>query len=117
MAPPRKDNNFRRPWNPKYGTRRVKMWSDCLVLLCWASRNRNMEASITVISEATNIPRMTLHWILTDWADRGDNSLLARAAAHWGFQVYIYPTWNTRDAHKRRKKIIDAVKICEPYDG
>ena len=114
--PPRKNEySFKRPFNPKYSKGRTKMWYDCIVLLSWASRNRDKEVSISILSEETGIPRMTLHWILKDSADRKEGSILSRAARHYGFDYIIYSTWNTRDAHKRRKKIIDAVKINERY--
>lgn len=105
--------SFKRPFHPKYARGKTKMWDDCLILLLWASKSHNEEVSISILSEKTGIPRMTLHWILTDWADRKGHSILSRAAQHYGFDFIIYSTWNTRDAHKRRKKIIDAVKIYE----
>lgn len=92
------------------------MWDDSIVLLAWACKNPAREASISIISEETGIPRMTLHWILIDTADRHGNSILARAALHFGYEYHIYSTWNTTNAHKRKKKIIDAVKISEKYD-
>jgi hypothetical protein len=113
MPRAKNDNIFRRPFNPKYSRGKTKMWDDCVVLLTWASRNRNAEVSISILSEATGIPRMTLHWIITDVTKRKGNSILARAAQHYGYEYVIYSTWNTRDAHKRKKKIIDAVKISE----
>lgn len=106
-------NAFKRPFNPKYARGKTKIWDDCVVLLTWASKNRNADVSISILSEATGIPRMTLHWIITDVSNRKGNSILSRAAQHYGYEYIIYPTWNTRDAHKRKKKIIDAVKISE----
>lgn len=114
--PPKCNDKFHRPFNPKYSKGKCKMWDDSLVLLSWACNNRAREASISIISDETGIPRMTLHWILIDSVDRKGNSILARAANHFGYDYCIYSTWNTRDAHKRKKKIIDAIKVCEKHD-
>lgn len=113
MPRAKNENSFRRPFNPKYSKGKTKMWYDCIILLYWASRNVNKEVSISILSDETGIPRMTLHWILTDVEERGGNSILSRAAAHCGFDYIIYESWNTTNAHKRRKKIIDAVKLNE----
>lgn len=110
-------DSWTRPFNPKYSKGKCKMWDDSTVLLAWACKNHAREASISIISEETGIPRMTLHWILTDAADRKGNSILARAAAHFGYEYHIYVTWNRENAHKRKKKIIDAVKMNEKHDG
>lgn len=110
-------DTWHRPFNPKYSKGKCKMWDDSTVLLSWACNNRAREASISIIAEETGIPRMTLHWILIDAVDRKGNSILARAAAHFGYEYHIYTTWNRENAHKRKKKIIDAVKMSEKYDN
>jgi predicted transposase YbfD/YdcC len=107
---------FFRKYNPLVPREECKMMRDCVVLL-WASRNRSKEASITMISEETGIPRMTLHWILEDVFDRKENSILARAARSNNYDFMVYRTWNTTNKYKRRKKIIDAVKVNDPFRG
>ena len=94
-----------------------KMMRDCVVLLAWASRNRSKEASITLIADETEIPRMTLHWILEDVFDRKENSILARAARSNNYDFLVYKSWNKENKYKRRKKIIDAVKVTDPFRG
>jgi hypothetical protein len=83
-----------------------------IALLTWAAEHRNEEASITIISKETGIPRMSLAWILKDYIDRKESSTIARVARSTGFDFLIYRTWNTEDKYKRKKKIIDAVKRC-----
>ena len=66
--------HYYKKYNPLEKQEDCKMMSDCIVLLEWASKNRNREASITIIAEETGIPRMTLHWILEDVFDHTYNT-------------------------------------------
>ena len=108
-------SKYYRRYNPLERQEECKMCGDCIVLLAWAAEHRNMEASITIISEATGIPRMTLHWILEDVFDRHERSILSRTARSYNYDFMIYKSWNTSEKYKRKKKIIDAVKINDQY--
>lgn len=90
------------------------MVQHAIVLLKWASENRENAASITIIARETNIPRMSLAWLLKDYRVRGCDSIVSRVARSFSYDFIIYKTWNTRDKYKRKKKIIDAVKISDP---
>jgi hypothetical protein len=105
-----------RPYSPLAKSEKFKMVNHCQVLLGWASKHRNSETSITEISNATGIPRMCVHWILKDYKERRVDSTLARVARSFGYDFMVYRNWNieAKDKYKRRKKIIDAVKICDP---
>jgi len=102
---------FYRKYNPLRSHEECKMMRDCVVLLSWASKNRSKEASITIIAEETGIPRMTLHWILQDVFERKENAILSRAARSNKYDFMVYRSWNTTNKYKRRKKIIDAIRI------
>lgn len=106
---------YYRKYNSLESHEDCKMTLDCVVLLSWAAKNRSREASITIIAEETGIPRMTLHWILEDSFDRKENSILARAARSNNYDFMVYRSWNRTNKYKRRKKIIDAVHINDPF--
>ena len=110
-----------KPYTPNHFSRRNE--DDCdwhpmvmhaIVLLRWASEHRSQEASITIISKETGIPRMSLAWILKDYVTRRESSTIARVARSTGYDFLIYKAWNKDDKYKRKKKIIDAVKINDP---
>lgn len=107
--------HYYRKYNPLEKQEDCKMMSDCIVLLEWASRNREREASITIIAEETGIPRMTLHWILEDVFDRKERAILSRAARTYNFDFKVFNTWNTTEKYKRKKRIIDAVRYSDPF--
>lgn len=106
-----------RPYTPLSKSERYKMVNHCQVLLSWASKHHSNETSITVISNETGIPRMSVQWILKDYKERKADSTLSRTARSYGFDFIIYKNWNDelKDKYKRRKKIIDAVKIVDPW--
>lgn len=116
--PKKKVKRYYRPYNPlKKGDpeEKKRMVSHCVVLLVWACSNRNKEASISVISRETNIPRMSLHWILKDYVSRGADSTISRVARSNNYDFMIYKSWNKENKYRRRKKIIDAVKVNDPF--
>jgi hypothetical protein len=82
----------------------------CSALLDWAEKNPNMKTSITDISNATGIPRMTLHWILSDDEIRPETSVLNRVANSEGYEYSIDTTWNKIHKYDRKKHIIHAAK-------
>jgi hypothetical protein len=57
---------------------------------------------------------MSLAWILKDYVTRKESSTIARVARSTGYDFLIYKSWNKTDKYKRKKKIIDAVKISDP---
>ena len=114
----KRTKRYYRPYNPlkKHDPEEKKrMVGHCVVLLVWACNNRNREASISVIAKETLIPRMSLHWILKDYVDRGSDSVISRVARSNNFDFMIYKSWNKENKYRRRKKIIDAVKITDPF--
>jgi hypothetical protein len=50
-----------------------------------------------------------------DYMERGCDSILAKSARYEGFMFFVYDSWNKDNKYKRRKKMIDAVKIFEPF--
>jgi hypothetical protein len=106
---------FYRRYNPLERQDECKMMGDCIVLLNWAALNREREVSITIISDETGIPRMTLHWILEDFFDRKERSIISRAARSYNYDFIIFKSWNTTNKYKRKKRIIDAVRYSDPF--
>jgi hypothetical protein len=108
---------FYRPYKPLQSQERQRILDHCIVLLGWATRNGSREVSISIISRETNIPRMSLHWILKDYTVRKERSVISKAARSFNYDFVIYKTWNTTNKYKRKKRIIDAVKVNDPFRG
>ncbi|MFA7142938.1 MAG: hypothetical protein WC175_03035 [Candidatus Dojkabacteria bacterium] len=104
------------PYNKLSNKQRVIMKHHCIVLLSWASKHRNNEVSITILSNETGIPRMSISWILKDYRVRKQDSVLYKIAQTHNYNFIVYKNWNTSNKYKRRKLIIDAVKNSEPFN-
>ena len=94
-----------RPYSPMDTSGRKKMFNHCIILLKWATENRNAETSITIISEETGIPRMSVQWILKDYKERKQDSTLGRAARSQGYDVLVYKNWNNEEKDKYKMSI------------
>lgn len=103
------------PLKKRRGDGYTPMFNHCVILLNWAATTRNgLSASLTSIEEETGIPRKSVQWIIDDFFIRGQGSTISRVARSYNYDFKIYSSWNKSDKHKRRKKIIDAVKITDP---
>jgi hypothetical protein len=104
------------PYQPLSTKRRVFMTQHCVVLLPWAAKNGQREVSLTIIANETNIPRMSIRWILENYFECGPESVISRAARSCGYDFKIYRTWNKDDKFKRKKKIIESIKRSEQME-
>ena len=87
-----------------------KSQAHCLKILNWAIKNDNKPTSITKISEATGVPRMSVHWIITDAMIRKNGSTLHKVAVKHKIKYETYSNWNKQNKYKRVKIILKATK-------
>ncbi len=80
-----------------------RLENDCLAILAYAAAHRGEKQTFRSLSEATNIPRNTIHRILTWHIKNGkNNSVLFMVAAKYRYDVKVF--------QDRDGLIIDAVK-------
>lgn len=86
-----------------------KMVDDCIVLLSYVSKHRDEPQSLRILSEATNVPVMTVVHLLTDCQE-----VLRHAAETYGYDVWVADSFPAK-CQFDRSKLIDAVKLLDKY--
>ena len=74
-------------------------------ILEWADR-RDRPTSLREISKETGVPVMSVHYILSDYENKGDDSILSKYAKMLNYDIEINKEWNQTEKYKRRKMII-----------
>ena len=91
------------------------MTDHCICLLSYVSRHRNEPQSITKLAKQCKIPYTTLYTILGEAYASRDNSLLRGVALNYGYDFYVYSTWNNlrfpSPKNIKGTRIIDVVRM------
>ena len=99
--------------------RAARLENDCLALLAYVAAHRGEHQTFRGLAGAANIPRSTIHRILTWHRDHGENaSLLFRTAAKHGYDVKVFRLRPKGRPKKgaRPGRILDVVYRGGPQD-
>ena len=85
---------------------KIKMYENCEKIYNWALNCNPNPTSITKISDASGVPRMSVAWLLENHKNKGDKSVMAIVALRMNVNYRVDARWNRENKFRRTKDII-----------